>query len=329
MRLTIFLFFVLIVSCACQPSQDPTPPWDQNNRYGVEMINNCNLDTHTVGLNGCSFIGEISDNATLTLPPIWSGTLKFESTQCGEYTYDTTLGNSNVIPLKEIYGNTSGENCSFTITRIAQINKRNLDDTIKGRFFIKMIPDNRYFSQLKMSISDNNKVSTFNGVAWFQKRYGQAEASITFYPKGSHGTLLMYCGTILVKQFEYDISPFVLQFSNLGDCDYELSAINLDNPAIEFGSYMHETNKYTESVTVPSVIITPTLHYIKFNFLDRDITGKKYAVVGMEVNGKRFNSNKAMVKGGLATYTVKAITMSGRVFVGVYTLASGTWDIVE
>jgi len=329
MKLILVLFFILIVSCACQPPQDPTPKWDQNNRYGLEMQNNCNLDTHSIGLNGCAFVGTISPTASLILPPLWSGTLKFESTECGEYTYSASSGNANTILLKDIYGNTTYNNCSFTITRVARVGNHNLDDTIMGRFFIKMLPNNPYFSLLQMSISDETVTSTFNGAAWFQKRYKQVEPAITFYPKGKHGTFIMYCGTTLIKQQDYDTSPFTIQFSNLDDCDYEVSAINMDNPAIEYGSYMHETNGYTESITVPSVSVTKVLHYVTFEFADSDVTGKKHAVVGVEVNGKQFSSYKAMVKGGLPSYVVKGVTMGGRYFVGTYTAATKTWNIIN
>ena len=327
MKLVLSILSTLFILSCSLPPVDDSPLWASSNRYATEMINDCNLTNHTLGLNGCAFKEGVYGR--LVLPPIWKGNIELYSEYCGKYNFTVDEVNDFSILLKDIYQTDFGKNCSFSVTRtIMDLNGQMLDGQIIGRFFIKKIPNERYYELAKFSIGSNS----FIGTGWYQKKYDVIPKLATFYPRGTKGSAVVNCGETEVAYIEYNTNNFTWEIPKGENCDYEISLTNADNKALEFASIMVEENLYTLDLSLPTVTYKKSVgkREIEFSF-DQDINGKHDKVVyGVKINNTTCKGTyKCRAAQGLVEYKVKGITLGGRVFMGVYNTTTNSWKVWE
>jgi len=102
-------------------------------------------------------------------------------------------------------------------------------------------------------------------------------------------------------------------------------ATNSDAPEIEFGTYIHEAQGNTIDITPPEVTNKYNRWHFKFRDKNQD---NKYVVYAIQVNDKICaETYKCHVKEGRQEYKIRAYTMSGRVFYGVYNISTRKWEI--
>lgn len=322
-------FYVLSVglnACGASLPIDATPDWQSNNRYAIEMRSDCFNGQRSVGLGGCAF-HENQLGGNLILPSLWSGNISFTSYNCNSFSVAATTSTDNILPIKSLY-TAQKDSCSFQITRTISDGPLSADSPMIGRFLIKIIPSNKFYSKLKFAVNDKQ----FEGVGWFQHRAQKADADLTIQPStgpnGFRGTIIIRCGTKEVFRQVYEgVSKIYLPASkiNSNTCDYEILALNADTLMQEFATYMHEETTYTVDLNVPTVSVKN--NKISFQFNDRDASGKKPVVVGVQVEqSKCLNTNKCTVPANKIWYDVKAITPSARMFYGTWNSINQLWE---
>ena len=314
------MFCILLISCTDIPI-DSTPYWASNNRYGMEIINNCNSTTHSIGLSGCYFVEKPDDNSTITLPALWASRIQFISSNCDSKEYIVTSNQDLVVKIKDLYTNQNRESCSFEIIRNVTIGKRKLDAPILGRFFIQIVSNNPYYSPLNFRINKN----IFKGVGWLQHKYQQINPQVTIYPQGTTGDFIMKCGEKTIYNFKFTTYPFQVLLPEGNNCDYEMAVINSDNPYMEFTSLIYEENKYTEDIKMPYTYVKKNKRY--FSFRDDINNNSNQEVIGIKVNKSTCQSYYCTDKDGSDKYIVKAITASLRYFYGVYDPSNNSWEV--
>jgi hypothetical protein len=321
----LFLFSacgVSSTSCGTIP-KDGTPPWDSANRFAVEMQNDCNSITSSIGLSGCAFYPDrIYGN--LRLPALLPGSVYLTSSMCQNVASTTTLDSDNIFWLQDLYTNRYKTNCSFEITRKVKLQDIQSDRTLRGRFFIKIL-DNPYYTRMKMAIENKS----FLGVSWFQRKTNTPELEsmspiVVIYPSGTRGTFKVTCNDKLIENRTYTNGYFEWAPPE-GSCDYELSAINSDSKFIDVGTLMLEEQYLTLDITTPRVTVTSK--EITFSFLDLDASGRKYVVAGVRVDSTNCPGSSCLVLNNKTTYSVRAITAAGRFFSGKYNILSKRWEI--
>lgn len=318
---------ISLLLCGCAAASDNTPPWSSANRYSVEMINDCNLTTHSIGISGCAFY---SDNVygNVTFPALFSGDLYLTSQFCKNVSTIANKINDNVLQLVDIYTNPNKFSCSFEITRTLRYGNQAADGTMRGRFFIRIINKaNPYYTKMRFSYGKEQ----FSGVGWTQVKTSVPEAAsdpiLTVFPTGTRGVFTASCNDEIRVSQNYATKPFDVALPAEPGCDYELAAVNSDTTKIDVATFIIEVQKRTIDLTVPKVTIKSGK--ISFEFLDRDASGKKYVVVGVKIDNNNAceNSNKCSTYHNKNTYTVKALTMLPRQFWGKYNAATKTWEL--
>jgi len=329
----IIPFFLLMVSCGTAPT-DGSPSYDTANRFSVEMKNDCNTAKHSVGISGCAFkISEIGGN--LTLPSLWSGNIGFTSYNCKNISAVATNNSDNIFQIKDMYNAGNQQSCSFGITRTIRDGKFISDDTMIGRFFIKILPDISAYAPLNFSIGND----TFNGVGWYQKKTDGADAVLQIKPTTPKGKFTVACGEVqseissslepkIIYRTDYTSTPFLVKLESNIICDYEMVAVNEipgdDGIIIESATYIHEVQQYTKDITVPVVAIKS--NQIGFTFNDQDVSGNKPVVYAVQIDNTKFlGTNTGKVPNIKDKYIVKGITPALRYFYGEYTVSTKSW----
>ena len=319
--LVCFPFILSCVSCGDKIPVDGGNPWDSNNRLAVEQINDCNTVTHSVGLSGCA-VKEGQVNGNLTLPHLWTGDVFFESYNCDNFTLAANSTTDNVLKLNKLYTAQDKMSCSFKIVRTIREGTFTSDRTMLGRFMIKIIPTNKYWTALNFAV--NAKV--FKGVGWFQRDALKADAVLTITPKAKEGMLTITCGDIIVKQEEFKTTPIKVALDSFISCDYEMQVASYTSPDVEIASYMHEVNSHTVSITPPIMWTKKTNIYATFN--DLDIKGKDPVVYAAQIdNTKCLQTNQCRVPNNKTSYVVKGLTSNLSFFYGVYDTKTKAWEI--
>ena len=323
MRIINLVPIALLVSACGRLPVDGTPAWDTANRYAVEQVVDCNTTLHSVGLSGCAF-KEDNVKGSLTLPALWTSALSFTSAQCTNFTLVGDAVNDNVIDLSRVGTSLEKSSCSYSITRSVTEKKMPWDRSAIGRFFLKIVPNSPYYTFLRFTTDDKNM---FTGVGWHQRKFGKFDPVLKVYPSGKEGMFTMLCGSDIAVRMPYTTSPFEVTLNSEISCDYEMAAVNSDNPYIEFATYMHEVSQYTVDISAPSV--TTSSKSITFTFNDKAIDGIAPAVIGVKIdNGAPCtDTNKCKSSLGKPAYTVKAATAGARFFWGTYTVATQTWEV--
>jgi hypothetical protein len=315
----ILIIFILVgfIRCGTVPI-DASPDWETANRFGVEVKNDCNINQHSIGLGGCAFF-ENKVYGNLILPSVWNGLLTFKSSYCNSFTLTANL-NDNIIPLQSIYNNHYKSNCSFQVNRTVKDGKLSSENPMIGRFLIKIIPNNPFFTKLQFAVNETN----FDSVGWFQRLYGKQDAVLNIRTLGNKGIFTISCNGEKTLEQEYTTNKFSINLDSKINCDYELSATNYDSPYKELGSFIHMVSTYTDDISIPIVSIKS--NKITFTFNDKDSSGKKPVVIGVQVeNTKCKATNKCTVVHNKSIYFVKAYTPSLRPFYQYYDIASKTW----
>jgi hypothetical protein len=314
-----FIIVVLVTACGDLPL-DQSPIWSKANRYAQEQVINCNRESHSIGLSGCAFLGNPDPNATLTIPDMWNSRLTFTSSNCDNKEY-LSQGNPLIIKLSDLYTNKDGKSCSFTIIHeVENFKGKLLDAQALGRFFIKIVPPNRYHSLLDFSLPP----TSFHGAGYYQRRYGKNPPELEIRPKSSTGTFLMKCGTTTLVNQLYTSTPFKVTIPQGVSCDFELSAINDNIPSIEFGTLVYEEQQNTEDISIPKAYIKKANQCFSF---ENDVNSKNdNVVIGVAVNGTPCPKYYCCVPKNQAVFEVKAITSTLRFFYGTYNSATGIWS---
>lgn len=332
MKNLFLVLTLLLTGCGSSLSVDGSPAWDLAGRYGIEMVNDCNTTKLSIGLGGCAF-KESELGGNLRLPSLWTGSLSFVAYGCKNFTQAATSTADNVIQIRDMYTATDHKNCVFDIERSVREGTIISDRSLLGRFGIKIISNNAYAMKLKFAA--NNEM--FDGIGWYQRRTTQpntlrsnitsmTDAILTIYPTGQKGLFTAKCGTDTVLNQQYTSSPFTVNLDSMVNCDYEIGVTNGDNRNIEEAMYMHMVSKYTDDVSVPAVSIKSKK--ITFTFNDKDATGKKPVVVGVQIDTtKCFKTNKCTVLNTKPSYLVKGVTPGIRLFWGTYTVATNKWEL--
>jgi len=316
------LFPLLLASCGTIPL-DTSPDWASNNRYAIEMKNDCNSVTHSVGLAGC-LIKKSNVNGNLILPSLWTGTLTFTSSNCTSFTLSTNSTTDTILPLKQLYTATNGENCSYQINRSITEKGLESESSMIGRFFIEAVSDNQYYRPIKIGV----KGKTYTGVATHQHKTGQYVEDVVIYPSSSTGTFIAKCDGEDVLTVNYTSSPFTVNFPVDVSCDYELGTQSKTSPLMDIGSYVREVSTNTVDLTAPLISIKSS----KFNvsFLDKDSSGKNPVVIGTQIESTKCpKKSTCKVVNNKKKYLVKAITPSLRQFLGIYDVNAKTWEVFE
>ena len=313
------LIWILLISCNSFPPDD-SPAWSKNNRFGLEMENNCNLTTHSIGISGCAFKKDVGPDSFLKIPSFWSSEVNLISSKCGNYSYSLSKGKELNLELSKL--NTVQSNCSFQINRgVTNLDKEKGDFPLIGRFFIKIIPNNKFYIPIEMEMGKNQ----FKGVGWYQRKPNTTQPPLLMYPKGTEGVILLKCGEEPIERMDFYERPIVLELSEEKSCDYEISVINDDSPVIEFGTVIIEQQGYTEDIKVPKTYTRFKSRH--FNFEDNVNLNGDEVVVGIKVDNEYCASYKCKVRKGNTKYEVRAVTASMRYFYGVYFPKTNSWEI--
>jgi hypothetical protein len=327
MKKMILLLSFLIFACGTIPT-DPSPAWSLNNRYSVEMQNDCNTVNHSVGLSGCAFT-DAQLGGNIILPVLWGGRISGVSYNCKNVAFSANNTDDNVLQIADLYTAANKQSCSFQFTRTVTEKQFTADNTMIGRFFIKIIPANAYYSKLKFSIGNDN----FTGVGWYQKKtdvvgFSANSPTLTFNPTGNSGKLIIACGANIISQTTYTSKPFNVTLDTNESCDLEISAINADSPKIDLGTFIQEVNLKTIDITPPSVSIKSKK--ITFTFNDKDLSGKKPVVYLVKVDGVTcVKKNACTVAHTKDTYVVKGWTLGLRQFFGKYRVSTSKFEVIQ
>lgn len=324
--ITAWFFTLSICACSSLP-QDPTPAWDLANRYAMLIENDCNTVKRSVGLAGCAFrVGDLKGN--LILPELWTGSVSGLSQNCRNLAFPTEKNSPNILQLADIYTATNKENCSWQLTRKFVDGEMVGDKTMKGRFFLKIMPDNENFKPLRFAIAKQE----FAGVGWAQVKtaepaYSGIPLRLTIRPSGTNGIFRMTCDGRTIIEQTYSTSPFYLDLQSKESCDYEMSARSSNSPNIDVGVLMHEVQKFTIDLTPP--VVKTKSGKITFSFEDLDASGKDPVVVGVRLDSTTCAAkNKCSVLHNKATYFVQGFTLSARAFYGIYNSTTASWEIL-
>ncbi len=327
-------YFFLLSGCAALTAacdeipQDPTPVWSLSNRFALEMANDCNMAKHSLGISGCAVVAK-KVTGNITFPAFYMGSLSLVSSNCKNIKMPTLIQQDNVVQLNDIYTATNGLSCSFTINRYVNYKDITFDNSILGRFYLKVIPDSPYYSALDFSVGSDN----FNGVGWTQTNSGQLEATkdlvLSLNPSSDKGEVTVACANKVVLKQEYQTRPFTIKLPSNISCDYELSVSNLQSSKINLGTFIHEVQFATINLTQP--IITHTNKKVVVAFYDLDVTGKKKIVVAVKIdnNAPCVNSHICSAINNKDIYTIRAITPTGRLFYGKFRLSTGRWELIK
>jgi hypothetical protein len=235
----------------------------------------------------------------------------------------------NVVQLNDIYTATNGLSCSFTINRYITYKTVAFDNSIIGRFYLKVIPDSPYYSALQFSIGDDK----FNGVGWAQTNSGQLEAAgniqLSLNPSSDKGEVTVACGDNVVLKQAYESRPFTIALPNNVSCDYELSVSNALSSKINLGTFIHELQFATINLTRP--IVTYSKKKVVVGFYDWDVTGKKKVVVAVKIdnNAPCVETHICSAVNNKDLYTIRAVTPSGRLFYGKYRLSTAKFEVIK
>jgi len=313
----LIVFFFLLVSCGSLAT-DGTPPWDLAGRFAIPMSVDCNIAKKNLGLSGCSFRqNQLGGN--LTLPSLWSGDITFTSYNCKNLTVTANSSNDNVIQIRDLYTAPNNYSCSFQITRTIKEKDFVADNTMIGRFFIKIIPNDPFYSKLKFSLLDNE----FDGVGWFQSK-GQP-INLTIKTMSDKGVLYVTCGNREVLRQNYSSTKFDISLP-IQKCDYEINAVNYESGIKELATFMLEIPKVTLDVTPP--VVSSKSGKITFTFNEKDSSNKKPVVMGVIIDKtKCIKTNSCSVKYNKQFFTVMGMTPSLRLFYGVYNDYSKKWEV--
>ncbi len=308
--IVILTFVMLLLGCRYTVPVDGTPAWDKNNRYGQELINDCNTTTHSIGITGCAFYdGAVGGN--ITFPSFYNGDLSLVSYNCSNIKVQATRDADNIFQVKDLYNATNSQSCSFKTTRTVKEGDVIFDRTIMGRIFIKILPANYLYQKLKFQIGNN----TFSGIGWHAKKtnglWFTNNPEITAYPSGKEGTLKVYCGEELIKELPYKSSPFKFIIEDNVSCDYELFLKNTDSQKVDLATLVQEVQGNTLDIAEPTVWISSRNHF-KVQFNDSSI-------VGVQIEDtKCIPANDCKVDNLLTSYIIKAASSNGRIFWGKY-----------
>lgn len=307
---------------------DPTPVWSLSNRFALEMTNDCNTANHSLGLSGCAVVAKkITGN--VTFPAFYTGNISMVSSNCKNVQTPALIKQDNVVQLNDIYTANNGLSCSFTINRYIKYKDVDFDNSILGRFYLKVIPDSPYYSALQFSVGDEK----FNGVGWAQTNSGQLEAAgdiqLSLNPSSEKGEVSVACGDTIVLQQQYDTRPFTIKLPNNVSCDYELSVSNALSSKINLGTFIHEVQFATVNLTRP--IVTSSIEKVVIGFYDKDVTGKKKVVVAVKIdnNAPCVESHICSAVNNKDLYTIRAVTPSGRMFYGKFRISTAKWEIIK
>lgn len=321
--------FLILMLIACDTiGIDGTPPWDVADRLGLEMVNDCNLTKHSIGLSGCSFhINDIGGN--LTLPSLWSGTIGLTSYSCKSITAIANSSADNIFAVKDLY-TANGHSCSFELTRNLREGDLVSDNTLKGRFFIKILPVKGY-SNLRFNVGQNS----FNGVGWYQRKYQTEDAVLVIKPRSSSGMFTITCSKnnedpAIVYRNEYTTSPFEVKLDSIDSCDYEMVAVNYESTGedneVESATYVHHVvENYTRDISIPYVTVRN--NKVSFTFTDKDVDGRLPIIAGVQVNNTKFIKAHIGTMPISQSFIVKAITPSLRFFYGKYDYMNHKWYV--
>lgn len=317
--LLVLLFIGVVTSCNTFPPDD-TPVWSKNNRFALEMENNCNLTTHSLGLSGCAFKGDVDPGAFIKLPSFWESRVDFISAKCGNKTYLLDKNRFLQLELPKIYQGT--ESCSFQINRtVKSIGGNHPDAQVIGRFFVKLLPNNRFYKAMKFELGENQ----FEGVGWYTGKPTIIPPPLMIYPQGEEGVILIKCGSETVMQEDFYDKPIMVDLPPDTSCDYEVSVINDDFPTIEFGTVVVEYSRYTVDIKKPKTYTKGK--YLYFDFSDNVNADNKKVVVGAKINNFYCETYKCGARLGQTSYEVRAVTASLRYFYGVYYPETDTWEM--
>ncbi len=318
--------FFSLTACE-QVGIDPTPPFDQNNRHAILIDQDCNSVKRSVGLSGCAFTeGQVNGN--MILPALWTGSIEARSQNCKNFTLLAEKNSDNVMQISDMYTTTNGLNCSFEMLRTLTDGDLVGDNLMLGRFFIKILPNNKAFKKMRFEVNREQ----FDGVGWIQKKFDQVSflplaTNIVVRPSGTKGIFRMSCDGETVIEQEYATSPFTVKLESNTSCDYEMSARSSDSPNIDFGTLMHEVTTPTIDLTPPS--IRTKYGKITFTFPDRDASGRKPVVVGVRVNNTACRAtHKCTVAANQTKYFVQGFTLSARSFYGYWHANTSRWEIL-
>ena len=182
------------------------------------------------------------------------------------------------------------------------------------------MPSNPYYSSLKFNVNGEDYI----GVGWFQRSFSSSPISLVIKPKGQQGIFRLRCGSDLITKVEYTTSPFLVPIPVGASCDFSMAATNEDVPDIEYATFSYKEQGYTKSLTAPRVSTKKGV--ITFSFED-DVNAKaKPVVYGVSVNGTTCEAKyKCSLSSNSDFYEVRAVTMGGRFFYGVYNKQSNSW----
>ena len=330
MRNIIVLSLIVLTGCGSIPT-DGSPPWSSANRYNIEMINDCNtagnsINNPSIGLSGCAFTsGQVAGN--LRLPSLWTGRITGTSYSCKNIAVDANSTNDNVFQIADLYTATNKQSCSFEFDRSVKDGNFTSDAIMKGRFFIKIIPDSPYYSKLKFSIADE----VFTGVGWYQKKTDTPEFSgnapvLKVYPTGNKGLIKISCDGTLLQSVPFTAKPVDVTIDSNESCDLEIVVDNYDVSKVDLGTFIQEVNLRTLDITTP--VVTRKSKKITFTFNDKDITGKTKVVYGVRIDGTKCIEKSACTVADVKdVYIVKGYTLSLRSFWGIWRTSTGKWSI--
>lgn len=321
-----FFFSLTFSACGSLPV-DNTPPFDSANRFAMLIRNDCNTTRESVGLAGCAFTeDQLSGN--MILPVLWTGNIAATSQYCRNLAFPTNNISANILQLIDMYTSTQKQNCSFELTRTITDGDFTADRTMKGRFFIKVIPRNIYYHKMKFAIGKDS----FSGVGWYQKKTDRlsltgSDATLTIYPSGTRGVFSASCDGETIFEYEYKTSPFTVNLQSEISCDYELSARSMDSNNVDVATLMHEVQLHTIDLTAPTVAIKK--NKISFTFQDKDASGKNPVVYGLWVEQTPCKkTNSCSITHSKTRYFVQGFTLSARAFYGYYSTETKKWEIL-
>ncbi len=327
----LLMLILLITACSSKNIPvDPTPVWSQSNRYAVEMENDCNLSTHSVGLSGCLFVvGKVSGN--LRFPALYSGNIHMTSTNCKNVATPATTSQDNVLQNVDIYNAPNNLTCSWEIDRVISENGMTMDNPMKGRYMIKIIQSSPYLSALKLSIGRDN----FSGVAWYQKKTDSYEDTLTdavlrISPVSTAGTFRAFCDDKLVLEQDYTTTPFDVALNSDISCDYELSTTSKSFPTrVETAAYLHEVLYRTIDITPPGMSIKKK--NITATFTDKAADNRTPVVVGVKLDTNKpcINTASCSAIHNKDLYTIRALTPNGRFFYGKWRVSKSAWEVIK
>jgi hypothetical protein len=315
-------------ACSSNAVKDTSPSWRLANRLTGELNVDCNTTqaNKSVGITGCAFVkGAVGGN--LIIPPLYTGRVTGVSYNCKNFTVQTDQYNANYLQMADLYTATNAQSCSFTLGRTLIYSGKTADDTMMSRVFIKIIPDDKYYSKMNFTV---NKVN-FQGVGWYQSKTSLVEVGndpiLTIYPTGTKGVFKVTCGDKIILSQVYTTSPFTVEFpETMRTCDYELSATNGDSSKIDLGTFVYNVAYSTIDISNP--VVTIKRSNITFNFKDK--LGGGYVVAGIKADATLCeNTNSCTIPHNKDLYYIRALTMSARFYFASYRVSTGKFEVYQ